>query len=126
MPHRHRGYGTRQTRNFYPSIGECINMSKIKTKSKPKAKFSTNGHKGSTVVKTSPALKAKVYHDQDADLKYLKGKRVVVIGYGSQGHGQALNLRDSNIDVHIAVREGGRGWSLALKHGWIKGKNLSS
>ncbi|MFN0117874.1 MAG: ketol-acid reductoisomerase [Elusimicrobiota bacterium] len=69
-------------------------------------------------------LKAKVYHDEDADLKYLKGKRVVVIGYGSQGHGQALNLRDSKIDVHIAVRKGGRGWNLALKHGWEEGKNL--
>lgn len=102
----------------------------MKTKSKAKApKFSTNGHnKNGSQKAGSPtaALKAKVYHDQDADLKYLKGKRVVVIGYGSQGHGQALNLRDSNIDVHIAVREGGRGWNLALKHGWIKGKNLSS
>ncbi len=72
------------------------------------------------------ALKAKVYHDEDADLKWLDGKKIVVIGYGSQGHGQALNLRDSKMDVKIAVREGGRGWALALKHGWKPGKNLSS
>ena len=84
--------------------------------------FSANGNN----VKAVSALKAKVYHDEDADLKWLKGKRVVVIGYGSQGHGQALNLRDSNIDVHIAVRKGGRGWNLALKHGWKAGVNLSS
>src|ERR1041384_1228988 len=99
-----------------------------KTKVKPhskKATFSSNGHTAASTKPTS-VLKAKVYHDQDADLKYLKGKRVVVVGYGSQGHGQALNLRDSNINVHIAVREGGRGWALALKHGWVKGKNLSS
>lgn len=68
----------------------------------------------------------KVYHDEDADLKFLKNKRIVVIGYGSQGHGQALNLKDSKLDVHIAVREGGRGWNLAVKHGWVPGKNLSS
>ncbi len=84
------------------------------------AKFSTNGKNKKS------ALQAKVYHDQDADIKFLKGKRIVVVGYGSQGHGQALNLRDSQLDVHIAVREGGRGWNLALKHGWEEGKNLSS
>lgn len=84
--------------------------------------FSANGHGESK----KSALRVKVYHDQDADLKWLKNKRIVVIGYGSQGHGQALNLRDSKLDVHIAVREGGRGWNLALKHGWVKGKNLSS
>jgi hypothetical protein len=74
----------------------------------------------------STALKVKVYHDEDADLKWLKGKKIVVVGYGSQGHGQALNLRDSQMDVKIAVRQGGRGWNLALKHGWEEGKNLLS
>lgn len=98
----------------------------MKTKSKPKAAFSTNGHNKKTSSKQPSGLKAKVYHDSDADLKWLKGKRIVVVGYGSQGHGQALNLRDSKLDVHIAVREGGRGWNLAIKHGWTKGKNLSS
>lgn len=71
-------------------------------------------------------LNAKVYYDKDADLKWLKNKRIVVIGYGSQGHGQALNLKDSKLDVRIAVRKGGPGWNLALKHGWQEGKNLSS
>ncbi len=78
-----------------------------------------------TAEKAGKGLKAKVYHDEDADLKYLTGKKVVVIGYGSQGHGQALNLRDSKIDVSVAVRKGGRGWNLALKHGWTEGKNLT-
>ncbi len=86
---------------------------KPEVKQAAKAAPSTNG------------LKVKVYHDEDADLKYLAGKRIVVIGYGSQGHGQALNLKDSKLDVHIAVRKGGRGWNLAIKHGWIEGKNLS-
>src|SRR5258706_7655544 len=98
-------------------------QTKLKMKKQPQ--FSSNGK----IKKSSSdlsALKAKVYHDENADLKWLKGKRVVVVGYGSQGHGQALNLRDSGIDTHIAVREGGRGWALALKHGWAPGKNLSS
>jgi ketol-acid reductoisomerase len=94
-------------------------MTKTQTKeeSKKSTSFSANG--------SSTGLKAKVYHDEDADLKWLTGKKVVVIGYGSQGHGQALNLRDSKIDVEIAVRKGGRGWNLALKHGWKEGKNLT-
>src|SRR4051794_25304896 len=97
-------------------------MSKTAAKSVTKKQnFSTNGKSASS----NSALKAKVYHDEDADLKWLKGKRIVVVGYGSQGHGQALNLRDSGLDVHIAVRKGGRGWNLALKHGWAEGKNLS-
>lgn len=96
-------------------------MSKAETKIETKKGFSPNGKAGAAVS----ALKAKVYHDEDADLKWLKGKRIVVVGYGSQGHGQALNLRDSDLDVHIAVRKNGRGWKLALKHGWTEGKNLS-
>lgn len=99
-------------------------MSKLESKSGSKkgVSFSSNGQSD----KDRPVLKAKVYHDEDADLKWLAKKRIVVIGYGSQGHGQALNLRDSEMDVRIAVREGGRGWNLALKHGWKEGKNLSS
>jgi glutamyl-tRNA reductase len=98
----------------------------IKTQAGRKA-FSANGNnkKAKSAKPAKSSLKAKVYHDQDADLKYLKNKRVVVIGYGSQGHGQALNLRDSNIDTHIAVRKGGRGWNLALKHGWKEVETLS-
>ncbi|MDD4360157.1 MAG: ketol-acid reductoisomerase, partial [Syntrophaceticus sp.] len=41
----------------------------------------------------------KAYYDQDADLKYLDGKTVAVIGYGSQGHAQALNLKESGVKV---------------------------
>jgi ketol-acid reductoisomerase len=69
---------------------------------------------------------AKNYYDKDADLKLLKGKKIVVLGYGSQGHAQAQNLKDSGLDVAVAVRKGGRGWNLAVKHGWIEGKNLFS
>ena len=43
----------------------------------------------------------KVYYDKDADLSYLKGKTVAVLGFGSQGHAHALNLRDSGVNVSL-------------------------
>ncbi|MBR1369009.1 ketol-acid reductoisomerase [Methanocalculus chunghsingensis] len=54
------------------------------------------------------------YYDADADLSYLKGKKIAVIGYGSQGRGQALNLRDSGLDVIIGLRPG-KSWEEAEK-----------
>jgi len=47
----------------------------------------------------------QVYHDQDADLSILKGRRIAVIGYGNQGRAQALNLRDSGLEVVVGNRE---------------------
>ena len=78
---------------------------------------SPNGHSGLE-------LKAKTFYEKDADLALLKSKKIVVLGYGSQGHAQALNLKDSGCQVTVAVRKGGRGYALALKHGWVEGKNL--
>jgi len=46
------------------------------------------------------------YYDQDADLSILQGKKVAVIGYGSQGHAQANNLKDSGVEVVVGLREG--------------------
>ena len=60
----------------------------------------------------------KVYYDKDADLKLLKGKTVAIIGYGSQGHAHAQNLRDSGVDVIVAQREGGPNYKLAKEHGF--------
>lgn len=55
------------------------------------------------------------------------GKEVVaILGYGPQGHGQSLNLRDNGINVIIGQRKGGKGWNDALKDGWVEGKNLFS
>ncbi|HEY4835546.1 MAG TPA: NAD(P)-dependent oxidoreductase, partial [Bradyrhizobium sp.] len=49
----------------------------------------------------------RVYYDRDADLNLIKGKKVVIVGYGSQGHAHALNLKDSGVkDVAIALRKG--------------------
>jgi len=63
-------------------------------------------------------MATKVYYDKDADLKLLKGKKIAVIGYGSQGHSQAQNLRDSGLNVVIGLHQGGKSWEVAVKHGW--------
>ncbi|TAJ07503.1 MAG: ketol-acid reductoisomerase [Nitrospirae bacterium] len=49
----------------------------------------------------------KIYYDQDADLQQIKGKKVAIIGYGSQGHAHANNLKDSGVSVVVGLREGG-------------------
>ncbi len=54
---------------------------------------------------------ATIYYDKDADLALLAGKKVAIIGYGSQGHAHALNLRDSGVDVRVGLYEGSRSWS---------------
>ena len=49
----------------------------------------------------------RVYYDRDADVNLIKGRKVLVVGYGSQGHAHAMNLRDSGVkDVHIALKHG--------------------
>ena len=60
----------------------------------------------------------KIYYDSDADLGVLKGKKVAIIGYGSQGHAQAQNLRDSGLDVIVGQRTGSPNYELAKEHGF--------
>jgi ketol-acid reductoisomerase len=52
---------------------------------------------------------ATIYYDQDADLNLIQAKKVAVIGYGSQGHAHALNLRDSGVEVQVGLRPDSRG-----------------
>src|SRR5512143_1517187 len=60
----------------------------------------------------------KIYYDKDADMKVLKGKKVAIIGYGSQGHAHANNLRDSKVDVIVAELKGSANWDKAKKAGF--------
>ncbi|CAG0976902.1 partial Ketol-acid reductoisomerase (NADP(+)), partial [Anaerolineae bacterium] len=48
----------------------------------------------------------QVYYDKDADLSIIQGKKVAIIGYGSQGHAHALNLKESGVEVIVALRPG--------------------
>jgi hypothetical protein len=51
-------------------------------------------------------MTATVYYEADADRSLIQGRKVAIIGYGSQGHAHALNLRDSGVDVRVGLREG--------------------
>jgi ketol-acid reductoisomerase len=59
----------------------------------------------------------KVYYDKDADLSLIKGRKVTILGYGSQGHAHALNLHDSGMKVTVGLRKGGASWDKAKKAG---------
>jgi ketol-acid reductoisomerase len=61
---------------------------------------------------------AKMYYDKDADLGVLKGTKVAIVGYGSQGHAQAQNLRDSGVDVIVAELKGTPNYKIAMDHGF--------
>ncbi len=58
-------------------------------------------------------MAATVYYEKDADRSVLAGRKVAVIGYGSQGHAHALNLKDSGVDVRVGLREGSSSWTKA-------------
>ena len=60
---------------------------------------------------------ATIYYDQDADLAQIKDRKIAVLGYGSQGHAHALNLRDSGMDVRVGLYEGSPSWEKAEAEG---------
>ena len=60
---------------------------------------------------------AKMYYEKDCDINYLDGKKITIIGYGSQGHAHAMNLKDSGCDVCVGLREGSKNWANAEKAG---------
>ena len=65
-----------------------------------------------------------VYYDKDADLSIIRGKKVTIVGYGSQGHAHANNLQDSGVKVTVGLREGGASWNKAKAAG-IKVKDIA-
>jgi ketol-acid reductoisomerase len=60
---------------------------------------------------------ATIYYDDDADLALLEGRKVAVLGYGSQGHAHALNMLESGVDVRVGLREGSSSWAKAEEAG---------
>jgi len=66
----------------------------------------------------------KVYYDKDADLSIIKGKKVAIVGYGSQGHAHALNLKESGVSVTVALRDGSASAAKA-KNAGLNVKNIA-
>ncbi|MBX3193904.1 MAG: ketol-acid reductoisomerase [Microbacteriaceae bacterium] len=61
---------------------------------------------------------AELFYDKDADLSLIQGKKVAIVGYGSQGHAHAQNLRDSGVEVHIALKDGSKSTAKAEEDGF--------
>ena len=61
---------------------------------------------------------AKIYYQEDCNLSVLEGKKIAIIGYGSQGHAHALNLKESGCDVIIGLYEGSKSWKRAEEQGF--------
>ncbi len=62
-------------------------------------------------------MPVRVFYDKDADLNLLKGKKIAILGYGSQGHAHALNLKDSGLDVGVGLYPGSKSWKVAEEDG---------
>ena len=63
-------------------------------------------------------MAAKIYYQEDCNLSLLEGKTIAIIGYGSQGHAHALNLKESGCNVVIGLYEGSRSWDKAVAQGF--------
>ena len=61
---------------------------------------------------------AEIFYDKDIDLNILKGKKIAIVGYGSQGHAHAQNLKESGMDVVVAEAEGTEAWKAAEGKGF--------
>ena len=62
-------------------------------------------------------MAARLFHQEDCNLSLLEGKTIAIIGYGSQGHAHALNLKESGCDVIIGLYEGSKSWAKAEAQG---------
>ena len=81
------------------------------------AHFSLFNEEATSLILTPP-MPAKIYSDKDGDLKVLKNKTVAVIGFGSQGHAHALNLKESGVNVIIGLYPGSKSIATAKKYGF--------
>ncbi|PJI53543.1 hypothetical protein CTI14_27085 [Methylobacterium radiotolerans] len=63
-------------------------------------------------------MSTEIFYDDDADLSLIQGKKVAIVGYGSQGHAHAQNLRDSGVEVAIALKEGSKSAAKAEEAGF--------
>jgi len=77
-----------------------------------------------TVNNVSETIYTREDYPIDKCQKILKNEKIAILGYGPQGQGQSLNLRDNGMDVCVGLRKNGSSWDKALKDGWVEDKNL--
>ncbi|EPQ28040.1 uncharacterized protein PFL1_04367 [Pseudozyma flocculosa PF-1] len=84
--------------------------------------------RGLKTIEFTQGIPEKVYEREDWPIEklqqYFKDETFAILGYGSQGHGQGLNMRDNGLNVIVGVRKGGKSWEEAIEDGWQPGKNL--
>ena len=74
-------------------------------------------HGSEKILVERKLIMAKMYYEKDANMNFLKGKKVAIIGYGSQGHAHSQNLKKSGVDVVVALYEGSKSWDKAIEDG---------
>ncbi|CAO1634757.1 unnamed protein product [Jaminaea pallidilutea] len=108
----------------------CLSLAAAAPRAAPKAPAASSFAMQKRGVQTIDfaGTKEKVYERNDWPLEklqdYFKNDTFALLGYGSQGHGQGLNLRDNGLNVIVGVRKGGHSWKEAIEDGWVEGKNL--
>ncbi|TID28322.1 hypothetical protein CANINC_002499 [Pichia inconspicua] len=90
----------------------------------PKTTQSVRGLKKINFAGVEEVVHERADWPREKLLEYFKNDTMALIGYGSQGYGQGLNLRDNGLNVIIGVREGGASWKAAIEDGWVPGENL--
>lgn len=99
------------------AINKLTNKTEYRCRAKNEIVPSNTTHFSPSLKKVN-SMAATIYYENDADLSHLKGKVVAILGYGSQGHAQAQNLRDSGCEVVIGQRPGSANYDLAVSHGF--------
>uniref|UniRef100_A0A060TBD1 Ketol-acid reductoisomerase, mitochondrial n=1 Tax=Blastobotrys adeninivorans TaxID=409370 RepID=A0A060TBD1_BLAAD len=89
-----------------------------------KAPSMTRGVKTINFGGTEEVVHERADWPREKLLDYFKNDTLAMIGYGSQGYGQGLNMRDNGLNVIVGVRKGGKSWNDAIEDGWVPGQNL--
>ncbi|KAK8085588.1 ketol-acid reductoisomerase- mitochondrial [Apiospora hydei] len=115
-----------QRRTFVAAAG-AVRASAVKAAARPAlagAAQQTRGVKTIDFAGTKEEVYERADWPKEKLLEYFKDDTLALIGYGSQGHGQGLNLRDNGLNVIVGVRKNGQSWKDAVQDGWVPGKNL--
>ncbi|KAH7135373.1 6-phosphogluconate dehydrogenase [Dendryphion nanum] len=114
-----------QRRTFVSALSAARAGAKAAPKAAVTSQFQqTRGIKTIDFAGTKETVYERADWPKEKLLEYFKDDTLALIGYGSQGHGQGLNLRDNGLNVIVGVRKNGTSWEEAVADGWVPGKNL--